>query len=211
LDAEARARATSVYFPDRVLAMLPEHLSNHLCSLMPRVERLAFVCDMRVSKAGKLSRGRFYEAVIRSHARLTYDQAWNYLDTHSDAVTDVSGLPLAPEVRSSLRNLHAVYGVLKTARDARGALDFRGGEVKARIGDQGTIDGFVALMRNDAHRMIEECMIAANVEAAVRAACFASMGNRRTSASANCRRCCMPCRWGPPSPKSPRPASFASW
>jgi ribonuclease R len=144
LDAEARARATSVYFPDRVLAMLPEHLSNHLCSLMPRVERLAFVCDMRV-----------------------YDQAWNYLDTHSDAVTDVSGLPLAPEVRSSLRNLHAVYGVLKTARDARGALDFRGGEVKARIGDQGTIDGFVALMRNDAHRMIEECMIAANVEAAV--------------------------------------------
>jgi len=167
LDAEARARATSVYFPDRVLAMLPEHLSNHLCSLMPRVERLAFVCDMRVSKVGKLSRGRFYEAVIRSHARLTYDQAWNYLETHSDGVTDVSGLPLAPQVRASLDNLYAVYGVLKKARDARGALDFRGGEVKARIGDRGTIDGFVAVMRNDAHRMIEECMIAANVEAAV--------------------------------------------
>jgi ribonuclease R len=167
LDAEARARATSVYFPDRVLAMLPEHLSNHLCSLMPRVERLAFVCDMRVSKAGKLSRGRFYEAVIRSHARLTYDQAWSYLQSQSDSVTDVSGLPLAPDVRASLRNLYAVYGVLKAARDARGALDFRGGEVKARIGERGTIDGFFAVLRNDAHRMIEECMIAANVEAAV--------------------------------------------
>ena len=79
LDVEARARATSVYFPDRVLPMLPEHLSNHLCSLMPHVERLAFVCDMRVSKTGKPGRTRFYEAVIRSHARLTYDQAWNYL------------------------------------------------------------------------------------------------------------------------------------
>jgi len=83
LDLEARSRATSVYFPDRVLAMLPEHLSNHLCSLMPRVERLAFVCDMHVSKAGKLSRGRFYQAVIRSHARLTYDQAWSYLERSS--------------------------------------------------------------------------------------------------------------------------------
>ena len=79
LDVEARARATSVYFPDRVLPMLPEHLSNHLCSLMPQVERLAFVCDMRISKTGMPGRTRFYEAVIRSHARLTYDQAWSYL------------------------------------------------------------------------------------------------------------------------------------
>jgi ribonuclease R len=163
LDLEARARATSVYFPDRVLAMLPEHLSNHLCSLMPRVERLAFVCDMRVSKAGKLSRGRFYEAVIRSHARLTYDQAWSYLENPASAASD----QLTPEVRTSLQNLHAVYGVLKIARDARGALDFRGGEVKARIGDDGKIEGFYAVTRNDAHRMIEECMIAANVGAAV--------------------------------------------
>ena len=79
LDAEARSRATSVYFPDRVLPMLPEHLSNHLCSLMPEVERLAFVCDMRVSKTGQPGRAQFYEAVIRSHARLTYNQAWRYL------------------------------------------------------------------------------------------------------------------------------------
>ena len=171
LDNEARARATSVYFPDRVLAMLPEHLSNHLCSLMPRVERLAFVCDMRVSKAGKLSSGRFYEAVILSHARLTYDQAWAYLESQAGGkgvtVDADASEQLSPEVRSSLDNLYAVYGALKTARDARGALDFRGGEVKARIGDSGTIEGFYAVQRNDAHRLIEECMIAANVEAAV--------------------------------------------
>jgi ribonuclease R len=163
LDLEARARATSVYFPDRVLAMLPEHLSNHLCSLMPNVERLAFVCDMRISKTGKLSRGKFYEAVIRSHARLTYDQAWAYLENPRDASSEV----LAPEVRTSLNSLYALYGALKKARDARGALEFRGGETKARIGDNGKIEGFYAVTRNDAHRLIEECMIAANVEAAV--------------------------------------------
>jgi ribonuclease R len=163
LDTEARSRATSVYFPDRVIPMLPEHLSNHLCSLMPRVERLAFVCDMRVSKTGKPSKSRFYEAVIRSHARLTYDQAWAYLENRPGAASD----QMTPAVRASLETLYAVYGALKDARDARGALDFRGGEVKARIGDDGRIEGFYAVTRNDAHRLIEECMIAANVEAAV--------------------------------------------
>ena len=163
LDTEARSRATSVYFPDRVIPMLPEHLSNHLCSLMPHVERLAFVCDMRVSKSGKLSKSRFYEAVIRSHARLTYDQAWACLQNPDGA----AGEEMTPAVRASLQTLYAVYGALKEARDARGALDFRGGEVKARIGDDGRIEGFYALTRNDAHRLIEECMIAANVEAAV--------------------------------------------
>ncbi len=163
LDVEARSRATSVYFPDRVIPMLPEHLSNHLCSLMPRVERLAFVCDMRVSKNGKPGKSQFYEAVIRSHARLTYDRAWAYLENPLEGADD----DLTPAVRTSLRTLHAVYGALKSARDARGALDFRGGEVKARIGGDGKIEGFYAVTRNDAHRLIEECMIAANVEAAV--------------------------------------------
>jgi ribonuclease R len=162
LDLEARARATSVYFPDRVIPMLPENLSNHLCSLMPRVERLAFACDMHVSKTGKLSKSRFYEAVIISHARLTYDQAWSFLQNPKKHAADV-----APAVGTSLQTLYAVYGALKHARDARGALDFRGGEVKARIGAKGTIEGFYAVTRNDAHRLIEECMIAANVEAAV--------------------------------------------
>ncbi|MGB6354505.1 MAG: ribonuclease R, partial [Steroidobacteraceae bacterium] len=163
LDAEARARATSVYFPDRVIPMLPENLSNHLCSLMPHVERLAFVCDMRVSKNGTPGKSRFYEAVIRSHARLTYDQAWACLENPQGPAAE--GLP--PAVRTSLQTLYAVYGALKQARDTRGALDFRGGEVKARIGADGRIEGFYAVTRNDAHRLIEECMIAANVEAAV--------------------------------------------
>jgi len=163
LDTEARSRATSVYFPDRVIPMLPEHLSNHLCSLMPHVDRLAFVCDMHVGKTGKLGKTRFYEAVIHSHARLTYDQAWAYLENPHSNTAD----GLTPVVRTSLQALYAVYGALKAARDARGALDFRGGEVKARIGNDGRIEGFYAVTRNDAHRLIEECMIAANVEAAV--------------------------------------------
>jgi ribonuclease R len=162
LDREARARATSVYFPDRVIPMLPESLSNRLCSLMPRVARLAFVCDMHVAKTGKPGKARFYEAVINSHARLTYNQAWAYLQDPQRHHADMS-----PPVGDSLKTLHAVYRALKKARDARGALDFRGGEVKARIGKNGTIEGFYAVARNDAHRLIEECMIAANVEAAV--------------------------------------------
>ncbi len=162
LDVEARARATSVYFPDRVIPMLPEHLSNHLCSLMPDVERLAFVCDMRVGKTGVPGRAHFYEAVIRSHARLTYDEAWRFLADPADT----SNAAMTPDVRASLQELYAVYGALKEARDARGALDFRGGEVKARIGEDGRIEGFYAVLRNDAHRLIEECMIAANVQAA---------------------------------------------
>lgn len=162
LDVEARARATSVYFPDRVMPMLPEHLSNHLCSLMPRVDRLSFVCDMRIGKNGALGKARFYEAVIRSHARLTYDQAWAYLENASAQAGDALSAP----VRESLTTLYAVYHALKAARDVRGALDFRGGEVKARIGGDGRIEGFYAVPRNDAHRLIEECMIAANVQAA---------------------------------------------
>ena len=163
IDVEARSRATSVYFPDRVMPMLPEKLSNHLCSLMPRVERLAFVCDMRISKQGKLGKARFYEAVIRSHERLTYDRAWAAIEDPKGAEAQA----LSPDVRKSLQTLYTVYDALKTARDARGALDFRGGETKARIGANGTIDGFFAVTRNDAHRLIEECMIAANVQAAV--------------------------------------------
>jgi ribonuclease R len=163
LDLEARSRATSVYFPDRVIPMLPEQLSNHLCSLMPKVERLAFACEMHVSKSGKLSQGRFFEAVIRSHARLTYNQAWRFLENNDD---QESAAELSPKIRESLKTLYGLFHSLKRSRDGRGALDFRGGEVKASIGANGTIAGFFAVMRNDAHRLIEECMIAANVEAA---------------------------------------------
>ena len=116
LDQEARGRATSVYFPDRVIPMLPERLSNHLCSLMPQVERLAFVCDMRVSKTGKLSRSSFYEAVIRSHARLTYESAWEYL-SNPQAAKDT----IARDVRASLDALQEIYHALKEARDRNAA------------------------------------------------------------------------------------------
>jgi len=104
---------------------------------MPDVERLAFVCDMRVGKTGVPGRAHFYEAVIRSHARLTYDEAWRFLANPADT----SNAALTPQVRASLQDLYAVYGALKEARDARGALDFRGGEVKARIGEDGKIEG----------------------------------------------------------------------
>ncbi len=161
LDAEARRRSTSVYFPDRAIPMLPERLSNHLCSLMPNVDRLAMVCDMHVAKNGGVSRARFYEAVIRSHARLTYDNAWAYL-----AAPAAANVSVPAEVRGSLDSLHEVYGALARARAGRGALDFRGSEVKARIGSDGVIVGFAASERNDAHRLIEECMIAANVQSA---------------------------------------------
>src|SRR6202000_920651 len=144
LDLEARARATSVYFPDRVSPMCPENLSNHLCSLMPRVDRLAFVCDMHVSKTGKLSKSRFYEAVIISHARLTYDQAWAYLQHPKKHAHDA-----APAVGVSLQTLYAVYGALKQARDARGALDFRGGAVQRCIRGEGTIEGFYSVTANE--------------------------------------------------------------
>jgi ribonuclease R len=130
---------------------------------MPNVDRLAFVCDMRVSKHGKLSKTRFYEAVIRSRARLTYDQTWHFLENPKTGATE----SMTKDVRESLKNLYSIYKALKAARDARGALDFRGGEVKAKIGDDGRIEGFYAVTRNDAHRLIEECMVAANVEAAV--------------------------------------------
>jgi ribonuclease R len=110
-----------------------------------------------------LSKGRFFEAVIRSHARLTYNKAWQFLEGTEDQQLAAE---LTPAIKESLTTLYALFHSLKRSRDGRGALDFRGGEVKARIGAQGTIDGFFAVMRNDAHKLIEECMIAANVEAA---------------------------------------------
>ena len=109
------------------------------------------------------ARAHFYEAVIRSHARLTYDAG---MALSREIRRHLDDAVLTPEVRASLQELYAVYGALKEARDARGALDFRGGEVKARIGEDGKIEGFYAVLRNDAHRLIEECMIAANVQAA---------------------------------------------
>jgi ribonuclease R len=161
LDVEAENRATSVYFPGRVIPMLPEALSNGLCSLNPDVDRLCLVCDMSINNEGKVTRARFDSAVMRSQARLTYDEVWKWL---------VSG---ETEIRSgeaalsaSLRDLYGLFKALRKARTRRGAIDFESTEVQFQFDERGAVADIVPYKRNDAHMLIEECMITANVEAA---------------------------------------------
>jgi ribonuclease R len=161
LDAEARARATSVYFPSRVLPMLPEELSNHLCSLMPDVDRLCMVADMQVTRVGAIAKSRFYAAVMRSQARFTYTRVAAHLEG-SDPLARGPQARLAPMIDC----LHQVYRALRKEREKRGALDFEAPEVKVLVDAAGNPTGIRAYPRNDAHRLIEECMIAANVQAA---------------------------------------------
>jgi len=161
LDQEAQHRGTSVYFPNRVLPMLPEALSNGLCSLNPNVDRLCLCCEMRVNGQGKVTRARFFEGVMRSKARLTYTKVAAYL-ANPQAATDPDVLAQGQQ----LMHLHAVFRALYDARLKRGALDFDAPELKVRFDGQGRIAAFVEQPRNDAHRLIEECMIAANVQAA---------------------------------------------
>ncbi len=161
LDLEARERATSVYFPGRVIPMLPEELSNHLCSLMPEVERLCMACEMSVSREGRVTRARFYPALMRSVARLTYTQVAAALVERDAAVRrDLAA------VLDGLETLREVYRALRVHRESRGALDFEAPEVRVLVDESGAVTDVRAYPRNDAHRMIEECMIAANVEAA---------------------------------------------
>jgi ribonuclease R len=161
LDKEAQNRGTSVYFPNRVLPMLPEALSNGLCSLNPKVDRLCMVCEMRINPQGKVTRAQFSEGVMCSAARLTYTKAAAYL-----ANPAAGHEPEVVAVGQQLMDLHAVFKALLGARTQRGALDFDAPELKVRFDQHGKIAAFVESSRNDAHRLIEECMIAANVEAA---------------------------------------------
>jgi len=161
LDAEALQRGTSVYFPNRVIPMLPEALSNGLCSLNPNVDRLCMVCDMRVSQAGKITRAEFHEGVMKSAARLTYTEVAAFLANPNALNTDK-----ARSVAEPLQNLHAVFKALFIARVERHALEFDSPEIKARFDENGKVATFVESSRNDAHRLIEECMISANVQAA---------------------------------------------
>jgi ribonuclease R len=161
IDVEARRRGTSVYFPDRVVPMLPEALSNELCSLKPQVDRLCMVCEMQIDKRGAVIRAKFYRAVMHSHARLTYDQV--------DAVhrgADPGGYAHIRRLGPLIENLYGVYAALASARARRGALDLDLPETKIELDESGAISGVRSRLRNDAHRLIEECMIAANVEAA---------------------------------------------
>ncbi|WP_415035407.1 ribonuclease R [Azonexus sp.] len=160
LDREAALRGNSVYFPRRVIPMLPEKLSNGICSLNPEVDRLAMVCDMAVNASGKISNYRFYPAVFRSQARLTYTQVWDWL---SGAAKPVLGVETA--MQAPIAQLYKLYQVLHKARGQRGAIDFETTETMMLFNEQGKIENIVPVVRNDAHRIIEECMLAANVSA----------------------------------------------
>jgi ribonuclease R len=141
--------------------MLPETLSNGICSLNPKVDRLCFVCDMQVNFDGEVTKSRFYEAVMHSHARLTYTQVWKAVgEDDADAIAAVGAL--MPQVQ----RLHDLYRLLAKARKMRGAIEFETSETRFVLGAQGEVVQAGMLPRNDAHRLIEECMIAANVEAA---------------------------------------------
>ena len=149
LDADARERGTSVYFPRRVIPMLPEKLSNGLCSLNPEVDRLAMVCDMAIAQNGKVAQYEFYPAVFRSHARLTYSGVWEML--------------LKKKANREIETLYECFKALIQERNRRGAIDFESVETKMEFDARGKILRIVPEPRNEAHRLIEECMLAANV------------------------------------------------
>ena len=159
LDKEALARATSMYFPGHVIPMLPEALSNELCSLKPHVDRLALVCELCIKPDGSVTRSKFYEGVIQSQARLTYQQVADFLDNKRPH-------PLLTHVTEDIYNLNRVYLSFLKQRKKRGAIDFDTNETQLLFNSEGKIKEIVPVVRNTAHRIIEECMLAANVAAA---------------------------------------------
>jgi ribonuclease R len=161
LDKDAFDRGNSVYFPRRVIPMLPEALSNGLCSLNPDVERLCMVCDMQVDGNGAVKRYKFYPSVMRSKARMTYTQVYEMLQQPEGQLAREQSW-LMPH----LQHLHMLYQILLAAREKRGAIEFDSQETLMVFNDNGKIERIEATTRNDAHRLIEECMLAANVCAA---------------------------------------------
>ena len=157
LDAAARERGTSVYFPDRVIPMLPEALSNGICSLNPDVERLALVCELKFTADGVVSKHRFYNAVIRSHARLIYEEVATWLEQPREG---------QPPLQQHVLDVYDLYRELRRQRERRGALDIDTLEPKFIYNRERKIERIETRERNDAHKLIEECMIAANVAAA---------------------------------------------
>ncbi|QBY04755.1 ribonuclease R [Thalassotalea sp. HSM 43] len=160
LDEEAIKRGNSVYFPNQVVPMLPEVLSNGLCSLNPDVDRLCMVCEMTVSANGKLTGSKFYPALMRSHARFTYTKVAAILDGDKELRQQYA------EQVSDLEQLHAMYHALVHARRNRGAIEFETEEVRFIYNANRKIDSVEPVVRNDAHKIIEECMILANVSTA---------------------------------------------
>ena len=160
LDQEAYERGNSVYFPDTVIPMLPEKLSNGLCSLNPNVDRLCMCCEMKVSRKGIIKSYEFYPAVMRSHARLTYTKVFAMIEGDQALREEYK------DVVQSIDDLYELYKAFTVQRKARGAISFEGDEVKFIFNADRKIDDIVPVERNDAHKLIEECMVAANVCAA---------------------------------------------
>ena len=160
LDTEAYNRGNSVYFPNRVVPMLPEKLSNGLCSLNPQVDRLCMVCEITISAKGKMTDYQFYEAVMNSHARLTYNKVAKILE--KDTALCERYASLVPH----LQDLHDMYQALVKARQQRGAIEFETIESKFIFNTLGRIERIEPVVRNDAHKIIEECMILANIASA---------------------------------------------
>jgi ribonuclease R len=166
LDQEAEVRSTSVYFPDFVVPMLPEALSNGLCSLNPEVDRLAMVCEMTISASGRISGYLFYEALIHSHARLTYTQVGQLLAERFEKKPETGLQQQFQSLSPHLDELYHLYKVLRKMREARGAIDFETTETRIVFDEQRKIEKIIPVVRNDAHKLIEECMLCANVCAA---------------------------------------------
>ena len=160
LDAEAINRGNSVYFPSQVVPMLPEVLSNGLCSLNPEVDRLCMVCEMTISATGKLTGYKHYEAVMNSFARLTYNKVWGILQGDQELREHYE--PLVKD----LEELHRMYLVLEKAREQRGGISFETEEAKFIFNAERRIERIEQVSRNDAHKLIEECMILANIASA---------------------------------------------
>ena len=161
LDKEAFERGNSVYFPRRVIPMLPEALSNGLCSLNPHVDRLCMICDMMIDQQGKVISYKFYPSAMESKARMTYTDVSTLLNETSPELTE-KYKAIIPHIK----NLESVYKILTKQRHARGAIEFASSETIMIFNDQGKIDRIEPVIRNEAHRIIEECMLAANVCAA---------------------------------------------
>ena len=165
LDHEAHQRGNSVYFPEYVVPMLPEKLSNGLCSLNPEVDRLVMVCEMTISRAGNISGYQFMEGIIHSHARLTYNKVWKMLEQPRSEDGD-TWRQHYKDVVPHLENLYGLFRLLRSKREERGAMDFESVETRIVFDSQRKIQEIVPVQRNDAHMLIEECMLAANVCAA---------------------------------------------
>ncbi len=161
LDKDAYERGNSVYFPQKVVPMLPEKLSNNLCSLNPKVDRLCMVCDIAIDYEGNIEKTKFYDAVMHSHARMTYNEVQDILSNQDSEYRHTY-----KDLLKNIEDLNSLYQVLKKARATRGALEFDTTETRIIFDDNRKIENIVPVRRNEAHKIIEECMLMANVATA---------------------------------------------